>query len=126
MHSDPGLVARVRDRLARARGVTEKVMFGGIAFFLDGNIVAAVWHDSLIARVGPAAAPLSLAEPHVRPFDITGRPMAAWVMVDPDGIDTEAQLGDWLDRACRFVATLPAKPVKPAKRKTPRRGKPSS
>lgn len=117
MHSDPGLVTRVRDQLAQTRGVTEKVMFGGVVFFLDGNILAGVWHDSLIARIGAEAAPAALAEPHVRPFDVTGRPMAAWVMVDPDGIDTEAQLGDWLDLACHFVATLPAKPVKPAKRR---------
>lgn len=111
MHSDPGLVARVRDRLGRTRGVTEKVMFGGVAFFLDGNIVAGVWHDDLIARLGPDAA-AALDEPHVRPFDVTGRPMTNWVMVSPDGIDTERQLADWLDRALEFVATLPAKSPK--------------
>jgi TfoX/Sxy family transcriptional regulator of competence genes len=116
MHSDPGLVARVRDRLARTRGVTEKVMFGGVAFFLDGNIVAGVWHDDLIARLGPDAAAAALEEPHVRPFDVTGRPMRNWVMVGPDGIDTERQLTDWLDRALDFVATLPAK--EPKRRKS--------
>jgi len=114
MHSDPALVARIRDRLARTRGVTEKVMFGGVAFFLDGNIVAGVWHDDLIARLGPAAE-AALAEPHVRRFDVTGRPMNNWVMVEPDGIDTERQLADWLDRALEFVATLPAKESKPRK-----------
>ncbi len=112
MHSDPGLVIRVRDRLAGTRGVTEKVMFGGVAFFLGGNIVAGVWHDDLIARLGPDAAAAALAEPHVRPFDVTGRPMANWVMVAPDGIDTERQLADWLDRAVAFVSTLPAKEPK--------------
>ena len=111
MHSDPGLVARVRDRLGRTRGITEKVMFGGVAFFLDGNIVAGVWHDDLIARLGVGAAD-ALGEPNVRPFDVTGRPMTNWVMVSPDGIDTERQLADWLDRALDFVATLPAKPPK--------------
>jgi TfoX/Sxy family transcriptional regulator of competence genes len=121
MHSDPGLVARVRDQLAQTRGVSEKTMFGGIAFFLDGNIVVAVWHDELIARIGPDATAPALAEPHVRPFDITGRPMTGWVMVAPDGIDTEGQLGEWLDLACLFVATLPAKAVKPAKPKSPRK-----
>lgn len=122
MHSDPGLVARVRDRLARTRGVTERTMFGGIAFFLDGNIVAGVWHEDLIARVGPEASATALAEPHVRPFDITGRAMTAWVMVGPDGIDTERQLADWLDRAVAFVVTLPAKPLSPPKPKSvPRR-----
>ncbi|QDU22294.1 TfoX/Sxy family protein [Urbifossiella limnaea] len=112
MHSDPGLVARVRDHIGRTRGVSEKVMFGGVAFFLDGNIVAGVWHEDLIARLGPAAAD-ALDEPHVRPFDITGRPMTNWVMVDPDGIDTQRQLADWLGRALAFVGTLPAKPLKP-------------
>ncbi len=118
MHSDPGLVARIRDRLAGTRGASEKTMFGGVAFFLDGNLLAGVWHDDLIARIGPDAAPAALAEPHVRPFDITGRPMRGWVMVEPDGIDTEAQLGDWLDGAAAFVGALPPKPVKP---KSPRK-----
>lgn len=117
MPSDPALVARVRDRLARTRGVTEKVMFGGAAFFLDGNLLVGVWDDALIARVGPAAAPAALAEPHVRPFDVTGRPMKAWVMIDPDGLDTERQLGDWLDRATAFVGGLPAKPVELPRRR---------
>jgi TfoX/Sxy family transcriptional regulator of competence genes len=108
MHSDLGLVARIRDRLGRTRGITEKVMFGGVVFFLDGNIVAGVWHDDLIARLGPGAA-AALEEPHVRPFDVTGRPMSKWVMVEPDGIDTERQLDDWLDRTLAFAATLPRK-----------------
>ncbi|MFO0799268.1 MAG: TfoX/Sxy family protein [Gemmataceae bacterium] len=112
MHSAPGLVARVRDHIGRTRGVSEKVMFGGVCFFLDGNIVAGVWHDDLIARLGPDAA-AALDEPDVRPFDVTGRPMTNWVMVGPDGIDTERQLADWLGRALDFVRTLPSKPPKP-------------
>jgi TfoX/Sxy family transcriptional regulator of competence genes len=117
MHSDPGLVGRIRDRLAGTPGVTEKVMFGGVAFFVGGNVAAGVWHDDLIVRVGPEAGAAALAEPHVRPFDITGRPMAAWVMVEPDGIDSERQLADWLDRAVAFAGSLPVKPVKPTKSK---------
>jgi TfoX/Sxy family transcriptional regulator of competence genes len=120
MHSDPGLVARVRDRLARTRGVTERVMFGSAVFFLDGNLAAGVWHDDLIVRLGKDAAAAALAEPHVRPFDVTGRPMAAWVMVEPDGIDAEARLAGWLDRALAFAGSLPPKPVKsPARRRRP-------
>ena len=121
MHSDAGLVMRVRDRLARTPGVTARVMFGSAVFFLDGNLAAGVWHDDLIVRLGKDAAAAALAEPHVRPFDVTGRPMAAWVMVEPDGIDTDAQLAGWLDRALAFAGSLPPKPVKPPGRRGRRR-----
>lgn len=72
-------------------------------------------HDELIARVGPEATAPALAGPHVRPFDITGRAMSGWVVVESDGIDTEQQLGDWLGLAAAFVGTL-----RPSRRSHPR------
>jgi TfoX/Sxy family transcriptional regulator of competence genes len=103
------LAARIRERLARRNGVAEKRMFGGIAFMLYGNMLVGVWKDSLIVRLGPDEGQKALAQANVSKFDITDRPMKGWVLVQPDGIENDGQLGDWIERAARFVATLPAK-----------------
>lgn len=103
------LAARVRHVLAGRGDIVEKRMFGGVAFLLHGNMLVGVWNDSLIVRLGPEEGESALSEPDVRPFDITGRPMKGWVMVEPDGLDTDAQLRDWIERAAIFVGTLPAK-----------------
>lgn len=76
---------------------------------LHGNMLVGVWNDSLIVRLGPEEGDNALTEPHVGQFDVTGRPMKGWVMVEPDGIDSDAQLRDWVERALNFVRTLPAK-----------------
>lgn len=103
------LAARVRHALARTRGVVETRMFAGLVFLLDGNLLVGVWHDSLIARLGREAADAALQEPHVGVFDVTGRPMRNWVLIDPDGLDDDRRLNEWLDRAMEFVQTLPPK-----------------
>jgi TfoX/Sxy family transcriptional regulator of competence genes len=109
MSYSKSLAARVRDVLAGRGGIVEKRMFGGVAFLLHGNMLVCVWNDSLIVRLGPDVGDRALSEPHVRPFDVTGRPMKGWVMVEPDGLDTDTQLRDWIERAVSFVQTLPAK-----------------
>src|SRR5262245_22067274 len=103
------LAARLRENLARTAGIEEKRMFGGVGFLLAGNIVVGVWKESLIVRVGPAGYGDALLEPHVREFDITGRPMNGWVLVDPEGVEEDEPLRDWVRRATAFVETLPAK-----------------
>ena len=103
------LAARIRDELARKRGVEEKKMFGCVCFFLNGNALAGVWKDSLIARLGPDKGEAALLEPHVREFDITGRPMRNWVAVGPKGVEDDEQLAGWIERAIKFVKTLPKK-----------------
>jgi hypothetical protein len=109
MSYSKSLAARIRQELARRRGVVEKKMFGGIAFLLNGNMLVGVWQDSLIARLGVERGPRALQEAHVREFDITGRAMKGWVIVDPEGIDSDAELQAWIERASDFVQTLPAK-----------------
>ena len=84
-------------------------MFGCICFFLNGNALAGVWKDRLIARVGPDEGEAALLEPHVRAFDITGRPMKKWVAVEPEGVVDDDQLKGWTQRAVKFVKTLPKK-----------------
>ena len=84
-------------------------MFGCICFFLNGNALAGVWKDALFARLGPDEGEAALREPHVRAFDITGRPMRNWVVVEPDGVVDDDQLKDWIQRAVKFVGKLAAK-----------------
>jgi TfoX/Sxy family transcriptional regulator of competence genes len=103
------LAERIRQALARKRGVEEKRMFGGIGFLLHGNILVGVWKDSLIVRLGPDEGEEALKEPHVKEFDITGRPMKGWVLVGPEGLRGDDQLAGWIERAVKFVRALPAK-----------------
>ena len=108
MAFDESLAARIRDALAR-KGVEERKMFGGVGFLLHGNLLVGVWKDSLIVRLGPDEGDEALREPHVRAFDITGKPMKGWLLVEPEGVEEDDQLKDWIERATRFVRTLPAK-----------------
>ena len=103
------LAERIRQALARKRGVEEKKMFGGIGFLLNGNMLVGVWKDSLIVRLGPDEGEEALRELHVREFNITGRSMKGWVLVAPEGVDADEQLKGWIERAVKFVGKLPAK-----------------
>jgi hypothetical protein len=109
MGFDEKLAERIRDCLARRQNVEAKKMFGGIGFLLNGNTLVGVWKDSLIARAGPDAYDDALLEPDVKEFDITGRPMKGWVLVEPEGVAGDGQLEGWIERALGFVGTLPAK-----------------
>jgi TfoX N-terminal domain len=109
MPSSKSLAARIRQALTQRNGIVEKNVFGGVAFLLHGNMLVGVWKDSLIVRLGPEQGEKALAEPNVKEFDVMGRPMKGWVMVEPDGIENNRQLSDWIGRAVEFVGTLPAK-----------------
>jgi hypothetical protein len=89
--------------------IEEKKMFGGLCFLLRGHLLVGVWKDSPIARVSPGEGEAARREPYVQPFDITGRPMRAWVLVGPDEVEEDDRLTDWIDRATAFVVALPAK-----------------
>jgi TfoX/Sxy family transcriptional regulator of competence genes len=108
MAFNEALAERIRQGLARKNGIEERKMFGGIGFLLHGNMLVGVWKDSLIVRLGPDEGEEALREPHVRQFDITGRTMKGWVLVEPEGVEDD-QLTDWIERAMKFVRTLPAK-----------------
>ena len=109
MAFDEALAARIRDALCRKKGVEERKMFGCVCFLLDGNALAGVWKDRLIARLGPDEGEAALLEPHVRAFDITGRPMRNWVAVEPEGVEDDDELRVWIERATKFVRRLPRK-----------------
>jgi TfoX/Sxy family transcriptional regulator of competence genes len=103
------LAERIRDALGRRKNIEEKKMFGGIGFLLNGNMLVGVWKDSLIVRLGPDEGEAALREPHVKEFDITGRAMRGWVLVGPESVESDDQLNYWIERATKFVKTLPAK-----------------
>jgi TfoX/Sxy family transcriptional regulator of competence genes len=109
MPFDETLAARIREALARKKGIEAKKMFGCICFFFNGNALAGVWKDRLFVRLGSDEGEAALRELHVRAFDITGRPMRNWVAVEPEGIKDDDQLKQWIERATKFVRTLPKK-----------------
>lgn len=109
MAYDESLAVRIRSTLARKKGIEEKKMFGGVCFLLNGNMLVGVWKEFLIARLGPGQGDEALLEPHVRKMDITGKPMKGWVMVEPEGVEDNEQLEEWVERAVKFVKTLPRK-----------------
>ncbi|WP_227132639.1 TfoX/Sxy family protein [Halorubellus salinus] len=109
MTYDDGLAHRVRETLGDRHGLTEKELFGGIAFMLEGNVVCGVADDAFVARVGADAYDDALAEPHAREMDFTGRPMTGMVFVDPPGIASDDALGSWVDRCLAHAESLPAK-----------------
>ena len=109
MAFDETLAERIRECLARRKGVEERKMFGCVCFLINGNALVGVWKDRLIARLGPDEGEAALREPHVRAFDITGRPMRNWAAVEPKGVESDDQLAGWIDLALKFVKTLRAK-----------------
>ena len=109
MAFDEKLAAGIRAHLRKSIGVSERKMFGGITFLLQGNMCCGVHRNALIVRLGHEEAGRALAEPHTRVFDLTGRPMKAWVLVEPEGLATVAELGKWVDRAAKWAGSLPPK-----------------
>jgi len=109
MAYDEQLAERVRPLMRRRKGFSEMKMFGGVGFSLSGNMCVGVWKEFLILRLGVENYETALSDPDTREFDITGRAMRGWVMVEPAGVELEADLIDWIGQAVKFVRTLPAK-----------------
>jgi hypothetical protein len=108
MAYDEALAERVRTALAGEDGLTERKMFGGLAFMLHGNMACGIVKDELMLRLGPEGADRALDEPHVRQMDFTGRPMTGMVFVGAGGLD-DAGLTRWVGEATAYVRTLPPK-----------------
>jgi TfoX/Sxy family transcriptional regulator of competence genes len=109
MAYDEGLATRVRDVLGEQPGLAEKKMFGGLAFLLNGNMACGVRGDDLIVRVAADTADAVADEPGTRPFDLTGRPMKGWLMVDADGHAEDDDLRRWVGRGVAHATSLPPK-----------------
>jgi len=109
MAYDEALAARIGTILAPHDGLTERKMFGGIAFMLNGHMCCGVTTSDLMVRVGPEAYEDSLAQPHARPMDFTGRPMKGMIYVGAAGYEDDASLRAWVDRGVAFATSLPPK-----------------
>ena len=103
MAYDEKLANRIRKIISRRKGITEKKMFGGLSFLLNGKMCCGVLKDILVVRVNPKESDLLLKKPHVRPMDFTGRPMKGFLYVSTDGYKTEKQLSVWVERSIDFV-----------------------
>lgn len=110
MPYDEDLVHRLRELLADEDAISEKKMFGGLAFLLNGHMsVSASRTGGLLVRIDPADTDAALARPHVELMKMGGRTMEGWVIVAPDGLRTKRELAAWVNRAVTYVRTLPPK-----------------
>jgi len=108
MAYDLKLAERIRSELDGTPFV-ERKMFGGVGFLLHGNMACGVNKSNMIVRVDPEKHNALLKKPYAKPFDMTGRPMKGWLVVEADGCKTEKQLSTWVKEGVEFALTLPAK-----------------
>jgi TfoX/Sxy family transcriptional regulator of competence genes len=110
MAYDEDLANRVRELIAGDADVTEKRMFGGLAFLVAGNMaVAASGQGGLLVRVDPAETEGLVAKPHAGPFQMRGRAMQGWLRVDAEGVRTKRRLEPWVRRGAAYARSLPPK-----------------
>jgi TfoX/Sxy family transcriptional regulator of competence genes len=110
MAYDEDLANRIRELLARETGITEKRMFGGLAFLVGGHMsVAASGQGGLMVRVDPEHTESLLAKPHAGPFEMRGRAVDGWLRIAPEGVRTKRQLEPWVERGVAYARSLPPK-----------------
>jgi len=110
MAYDEDLANRIRELVAGEEGLTEKKMFGGLAFLINGNMsVSASSHGGLLLRVDPGETEALAGKPHARPFEMRGREMQGWLRVEAEGVKTKRQLERWVARGVQYARSLPAK-----------------
>jgi TfoX/Sxy family transcriptional regulator of competence genes len=109
MAYDEELAERVRELLAARSEVSERKMFGGIAFMVSGNMACGVLKEDLIVRLGDEEGEKAIAEDGVRPFDFTGKPMKGIVYVSPERISDDGGLAEWVEAGADYATSLPPK-----------------
>ena len=110
MAYDDDLANRIRELVAGEADITEKRMFGGLAFLVGGKMsVAASGQGGLMVRIDPEDTDALLAKPHARPFEMRGGEVRGWLRVDPEGLRTRRQLAPWVTRGVSYARSLPAK-----------------
>lgn len=110
MAYDEELVNRIRELVATGPDVTEKRMFGGLAFLVGGRMaVSASGKGGLLLRCDPAETEALLDKPHAGPFEMRGRVMEGWLRVDAEGVGTKRQLERWVARGVDYARSLPPK-----------------
>ena len=119
MAYDEVLALRIRDLLRDCSEVSEKKMFGGLAFMLNDYNFCGINDDRLMVRVGAERYGEALEQKHVRPMDFTGRPLKGYVYVEGVGLKSDDALKGWVQKGVEFVESLP--PKKAAKKRKKRR-----
>lgn len=109
MSYDEILAQRLRAQMRDEKDIEEKKLFGGIGFLARGNMACGVDKDQLVVRVDLESHAEAMDEPFTSRFDITGRPMKGWLLVDPPGFESDPDLEKWVDRGLAFARSLPAK-----------------
>jgi TfoX/Sxy family transcriptional regulator of competence genes len=110
MAYDEELAARIRELIAGEPGVTERKMFGGLAFLVNGNMsVAASGQGGLLVRVDPDDSDALVRKAGVETMVMRGRPMAGWLRIDADALRTKKQLAAWINRGVGYARLLPPK-----------------
>ena len=109
MAYDEALASRVRESVGETPDISERQMFGGIAFMLSGNMAVGVSKDDLMVRIDPDDHYEALTQPGVRVFDMTGRPMKGWILVGPEATEDDADLQRWVEAGLDFAGSLPPK-----------------
>ena len=110
MAYDVELANRVREVVQDEPGVTERAMFGGLAFLVGGNMaVAASGQGGLLLRIDPARTDALVSEPHVGRFVMRGREMDGWLRVDPAAVDSDDDLRSWVSHGVSYARSLPPK-----------------
>jgi TfoX/Sxy family transcriptional regulator of competence genes len=111
---DEDLADRIRELLAESRGVTERKMFGGLAFLIHGNMaIAASGQGGVLVRVDPAESDRLVASTNARPMVMRGREMSGWVRLDAEDVRTKRQLSKWVTLGRAYAESLPGKASKP-------------
>lgn len=110
MAYDLELANRIREALQEESALSERRMFGGLAFLLHGNMaVAAMSKGGLMVRIDPTRAESLVREPHVRRFEMRGRQMNGWLQVDAETLETDGDLRRWVSHGVDYARSLPAK-----------------
>jgi hypothetical protein len=110
MAFDEDIANRLRELLVKERGLTEKRMFGGLAFLINGNMaISASGQGGVLVRVDPAETDMLVQRPHVQRMAMRGREMDGWIRVAPEGVRTKRQLQAWSTRGVTFARSLPPK-----------------
>ena len=110
MAYDEVLADRLRTQLSGEPGLTEKRMFGGLAFLIGGNMaVSASGQGGLLLRVDPAQTDALIQQPHATRFVMRGREMDGWLRIDPAGVTTDDELRRWAERGVAYARSLPPK-----------------
>jgi TfoX/Sxy family transcriptional regulator of competence genes len=110
MAYDEDLANRIRELISTEPGLTEKRMFGGLAFLINGHMSVSVsGRGGLLLRCDPAETESLRGKPHAGPFEMRGRVMDGWLRIDPEGLHTKRQLARWVARGVTYARSLPPK-----------------